>query len=88
MRKSFASQIEEAFGDRQYVVDETFAQGDRVIVRLLISGTHAGTFAGHAPTGRVVRITQFREFRLADGEVADHRGWFDTGTLIPQLQAQ
>ncbi|WP_237763032.1 ester cyclase [Paenibacillus sp. A3] len=34
-----------------------------------------------------MKITQFREFRVVDDRIAEHRGWFDTGTLLPQLQA-
>ncbi|MBB6672194.1 ester cyclase [Cohnella nanjingensis] len=84
----FAPQIGEAFSDRQFAVDEIFAQGDKVIARILITGTHTGMFAGHAPTGQSAKITQFREFRLADGRIAEQRAWVDTGTLLPQIQAR
>lgn len=83
----FAAQIGEAFADRRYTVEEVLAQGDLVIARIAISGTHAGTFAGQPATGRAVRLTQFREFRMDGGEVAEHWGWFDTGTLLPQIQS-
>ncbi|MEC0207882.1 ester cyclase [Paenibacillus ehimensis] len=83
----FAEQLSEAFTDRHYAVDEILAQGGKVTARIVITGTHQGTFAGKAPTGRSVKITQFREFRIIDGQIAEHRGWFDTGTLLPQLQA-
>lgn len=83
----FAEQLGEAFTDRHYVVDEILAQGDKVTARIMITATHQGAFADKAATGRSVKITQFREFRVVDGQIAEHRGWFDTGTLLPQLQA-
>lgn len=84
----FAEQMREAFTDRHYEVDEILAQGEKVVARIIITAAHTGTFAGIAPTGKPVKITQFREFRVADGIVADHSGWFDTGMLLPQLQAR
>lgn len=83
----FANQIGEAFTDRHYVLDDILAQGDKVVARILITGTHTGTFAGNPPTGKSVRVTQFREFRVVDGTIVEQHGWFDSGTLLPQLKA-
>ncbi len=84
----FSGQIEEAFPDRQYAVDEIMAQGEKVVARLVMTATHQGTFAGIAPTGRAVKTTQFREYRVTDGQVAEQFVWFDTGLLMMQLQAK
>ncbi len=83
----FAPQIAAAFTDRRYTVDEILVQGEKVIARIIMTAVHSGEFAGNAPTGKVVRATQFREFRVMDGTIAEHRGWFDTATLLPQIQA-
>ncbi|UUZ91073.1 ester cyclase [Paenibacillus sp. P25] len=82
----FAGQIGEAFPDRQYAVEETFAQGEKVVIRIIMTATHQGMFVGNPPTGRTVKATQFREFRVVDGKIAEHRGWFDTGPLLPQIK--
>ncbi|CAG7653982.1 ester cyclase [Paenibacillus allorhizosphaerae] len=82
----FAEKMREAFTDRHYVIDEMLAQGEKVVARILITGTHKGTFAEIAPTVKTVKIAHFREFRVVDGRIVEHRGWFDTGTLLPQLQ--
>ena len=84
----FAPQIAEAFADRRYAVDEILAQGDKVVARIFMTAVHIGNFAGNAPTGKTVTVTQFREFRVAGGKIAEHRGWFDTATLLPQIQTQ
>jgi predicted ester cyclase len=84
----FAGQMVEAFTDRRYIIDEILIQGEKVVARILMEGTHKGFFAGNEPTGKTVRATQFREFRVVDGKIAEQRGWFDTGTLLPQLQSK
>ncbi|MFD0681239.1 MULTISPECIES: ester cyclase [unclassified Paenibacillus] len=81
----FAQQIVEAFADRNYTVEEILVQGEKVIARIFMAGTHIGNFAGLAATGKIVKATQFREFRVVDGKIAEHRGWFDTATLLPQI---
>ncbi|NOU84646.1 ester cyclase [Paenibacillus sp. LMG 31460] len=83
----FSKQIGEAFPDKLYAVEEVIAQGEKVIARIFMTGTHKGTFAGNSPTGNSVKATQFREFRVVDGQIVEHRGWFDTATLLPQIKA-
>lgn len=84
----FLPQFMEAFTDRHYTVDEILAQGEKVIARIIMTAVHSGHFAGNAPTGKTVKATQFREFRVMDGKIMEHHGWFDTGTLLPQIKAQ
>ncbi|MEC0254212.1 ester cyclase [Paenibacillus lautus] len=84
----FAEQMAQAFENQHYILAETLAQGEKVIARIVITGTHNGNFAGNPPTDKSVQITQFREFHIVDGKIADQSGWFDTGTLLPQIQAK
>lgn len=84
----FAPQIVEAFTDRRYTVDEILVQGEKVIARIFMTAVHSGPFAGNAHTGKTVKATQFRDFRVINGKIVEHHGWFDTGTLLPQIQAQ
>ncbi|WP_409345366.1 ester cyclase [Paenibacillus sp. MBLB4367] len=83
----FIPQFVEAFSDRRYTVDEILVQEAKVIAKIFMTAVHSGHFAGSAPTGKTVKATQFREFRFIDGKIAEHRGWFDTATLLPQIQA-
>ncbi|WP_199615091.1 ester cyclase [Paenibacillus alkalitolerans] len=84
----FATQIAQAFTDRHYTLDEILVQGEKVIARIFMTGTHTGNFAGNAATNKAVKVTQFREFRVVEGKITEHRGWFDTATLLPQIQAK
>jgi predicted ester cyclase len=82
----FAQQIAQAFTNRQYEVDEVFVQGEKANARVIITAEHTGAFAGYAPTKKSVKITQYRHFQVVDGQIVKHQGWFDTGTLLPQIQ--
>lgn len=58
-------------------IEDTVAEGDRVAVRVTWRGTHTGTFAGMAPTGRTFRTTGIGLFRIQDGRVSE-RCWNST----------
>ncbi|WP_375540976.1 ester cyclase [Paenibacillus tyrfis] len=85
--KQFAGKILEAFPDKRYTVEEMIAQGEKVLVRMTVKGTHTGTFFGTAPTGNSIDVTLYRQYRVVDGKIAEHRGWIDMVTMWRQLQA-
>ncbi|XOK65001.1 ester cyclase [Paenibacillus elgii] len=85
--KRFARKILEAFPDKRYTVEEIIAQGEKVLVRMTVKGTHTGTFFGTAPTGNSIDVTLYRQYRVVDGKIAEHRGWIDMVTMWRQLQA-
>jgi len=62
-----------AFPDGEMVVDSLIAEGDRVVARVTMSGTHRGEYAGMPGTGKAVRAEGIEIFRLADGKLAE--GW-------------
>ncbi|WP_145027686.1 ester cyclase [Paenibacillus sp. Y412MC10] len=85
--KQFAAKILEAFPDKQYTVEEIIAEDDKVLVRMTVRGTHQGVFFGTAPTGRKMNVTLYRQYRLRDGKITEHRGWIDMVTMWSQIQA-
>ncbi|MBJ9991714.1 MULTISPECIES: ester cyclase [Paenibacillus] len=85
--KQFAAKILEAFPDKQYTVEEIIAEDEKVLVRMTVRGTHQGVFFGTAPTGRIMNVTLYRQYRLRDGKIAEHRGWIDMVTMWSQIQA-
>jgi len=52
-------------------VDETIAEGDRVMVRWTFHGTHLGEFHSLPPTGKPVAYSGINIFRVADGKIAE-----------------
>ena len=67
------------FPDLNYVFADIIADGDLVVGRGLISGTHKGEFFGIPATGKKVHWTGTRTFRLKDGKVTE--GWFNLDML-------
>jgi predicted ester cyclase len=45
--------------DTRYEIDDIIAEGDRVAVRITVSGTHTGELRGIPPTGKRVSVDYF-----------------------------
>jgi steroid delta-isomerase-like uncharacterized protein len=73
------------FPDYQTVIDDLFAEGDKVAARITMSGTHTGSFMGIPPTGKHVSFTGMYIARIADGKIAEHWGEEDSVSLLQQL---
>jgi predicted ester cyclase len=61
----------EAFPDLRMEVHELVAESDLVAARLSLSGTHQGTWAGAAPTGRHVTMALMMLFRFENGKLVE-----------------
>ncbi len=74
-----------AFPDIHYETEEIIAEGDKVVARTTMSGTHRGPFFGIAPTGRRVVQEQIHILRFKDGKAVEHRAVRDDLGLMRQL---
>ena len=83
------------FPDFHYQIEESTAEGDRVVCKVTMTGTHRGqptvreAFSGMlndvAPTGKAVRVLQFHSFRIRDGKIAEHAAVRDDMGMVLQL---
>ncbi|WP_217127581.1 ester cyclase [Streptomyces sp. AC558_RSS880] len=76
-----------AFPDIHVTVEETISEGDKVVVRSTVTGTHRGEYQGVPPTGKTVTYSEIFIFRFANGRVAEVRGVVDVLSLLRQLGA-
>ncbi|MFE0649383.1 ester cyclase [Streptomyces sp. NPDC059534] len=76
-----------AFPDVHVAVEETIAEGDKVVSRNTVTGTHQGEYQGLPPTGRPVSYQEIFILRFADGRIAEIRGVVDVLTQLRQLGA-
>ena len=77
----------EAFPDLHFEIEELVAEGDTVVSRWTLTGTHMGPFLGIAPTGRAFRVGGMSLDHLQDGLlVSGFDGWDNLG-LRQQLGA-
>jgi steroid delta-isomerase-like uncharacterized protein len=83
----FASVVA-AFPDAHITIDDIFAQGDQVVVRVVVSGTQEGAILGIPASGRFVQWDGIDVYRLSDGKISNiwaGDDWtailYDTGTF-------
>jgi steroid delta-isomerase-like uncharacterized protein len=74
-----------AFPDLQIHVDDLVAAGDKVALRLTLSGTHQGEFQGIPATGRTISYVSHEFYRVSDGVFAEEWICSDMATLFRQL---
>ena len=77
-----------AFPDLHFTIEDLFAEGDRVVFRATLRGTHQGVFPflqGIPPTGKQVMVSVLDVVRVEDGKFAEHWGGPDGLDLLQQL---
>ena len=82
--KQFASMILKAFPDHHITLEDIIAEGDKVVMRLTITGTHTGgNYMGIAPTGRQFKMNAIIISRLVNGKIVEQ---WENADLLGQLQ--
>ena len=79
------SHVRKSFPDVRWEVEDVVGEGNVLVARFVITGTHQGEFQGIAPTGRVVRISAMNLYRLKAGKVMREFAQFDHWSLMWQL---
>ena len=74
-----------AFPDFVATIDDQIADGDQVVTRWTLRGTHLGDYDGIAPTGRAVVLPVASIDRIADGRITDEWYFADHLNLLRQL---
>jgi ketosteroid isomerase-like protein len=83
-KKEVVIPLGKAFPDLKASVQDVIAEGDKVALRYLMSGTHKGEFMGIAPTDRRLALTSICILRLAEGKVAEM--WVENNSLVMMQQ--
>ena len=71
--KQFLTMIFKSFPDFHLTIEDTIAEGDKVWVRLTITATHIGEFAGLPPTSNKFTEPSVWIYRIIDGKIVE--GW-------------
>ena len=74
-----------AFPDMHLTVDHQIAEGDKVVSRLTVHGTHKGDFMHIPATGKPLTITGIDIVRIKDGKAVERWGNFDELGMMLQL---
>ena len=73
-----------AFPDMCETCEDLIAEGDKVVGRFTMRGTHSGEFMGVPPTGRRVTMSGIDIVRVAGGKIAEF--WY--GEHLLELMQQ
>jgi steroid delta-isomerase-like uncharacterized protein len=85
--KEVFARLSQAFPDLHITIEDMIAEGDKLVVRNSITGTHQGDYMGRPPTGNSIRYDEVFIVRSADGRIAETWGIVDVLSQMKQLGA-
>jgi serine phosphatase RsbU (regulator of sigma subunit) len=87
--KRFTEEYRSAFPNWRISIDEQIAEGDKVVNRVTLRGTHQRQFRDMAPTGKEVEVKAVTIFRFSEeGKVVETWDYFDQLRLVRQSIVQ
>jgi steroid delta-isomerase-like uncharacterized protein len=66
-------------------IEDLIAEGDKVVARVTLTGTHTGDFYGIPATGKRINLSAMYMVRIEDGKIVEHWGEEDGVTVLRQL---
>jgi steroid delta-isomerase-like uncharacterized protein len=83
--KPFVRNLCGTLPDLQISIQDIMAEEDKVIVRVLLEGTHLGLGLGVQPSGRRVRVEGIIVFRVSKGQFVEGWNSWDQLGLLRQI---
>ena len=83
--KQFATSIKNAIPDIQFNIGDQIAEGDKVVTRYTVGGTHQGELFGISATGKQVKWTATATMTVANGKIQEAWINWDQWGLMQQL---
>ena len=74
-----------AFPDLHLTVEDLIGEEDKVVARIVVTGTHLGEYMGMEPTGKSIAYDEIFIFRFVAGRVAQTWGVVDIFSQMKQL---
>jgi predicted ester cyclase len=74
-----------AFPDIHITIEDLIADGDKVVEKDTVTGTHLGELNGLPPTGKPVAYTEIFIMRFVNGRIAEIWGVVDVFSQMKQL---
>jgi steroid delta-isomerase-like uncharacterized protein len=84
----YIKHVQSAFPDFHNSIEELIAENDRVVARLIYTGTHRGEIFGIAPTGRRIRYAGVGIFHLHNSRIDEAWVLGDLAGLLLQLRPE
>jgi len=83
--KQYMSALCDAIPDSHITIEDMVVEGDKVAVRLTVTGTNKGEFGGIPPTSKKVTVWEIQIDRVAGGKFVEGWSRYDTFGLMQQL---
>jgi steroid delta-isomerase-like uncharacterized protein len=83
--KEVFGRLHRAFPDLRVNVEDVIAEGDKIVSRNSVTGTHQGEYMGIPPTGKSVTYNEIFIARFANGRIAETWGVVDVLSQMRQL---
>lgn len=83
----FMQHFTSAFPDAHISIEACVAEGETVVSRWVLTGTHKNEFQGVPASGRAVRFNGIEFNRVVGGRIAEHWSQFDLASLLQQIGA-
>ena len=83
--KEVFARLLRAFPDLHITVEDLIVEGDKVVSRNTVTGTHKGEYMGVPPTGRSITYNEIYIVRFAGGRLAETWGVVDVFSQMKQL---
>lgn len=85
--KQFVQLYRNAFPDIHFKIEDEIADGDTVVIRWTVTGTHNGDLPGLPRTGKAISVTGITIARLSDGKFVEAWNNWDALGMMQQLGA-
>jgi hypothetical protein len=79
------ARLHRAFPDLHVTVEDLIEEGDKVVGRNTLTGTHQGEYMGLPATGKSVTYSEIIIFRFVNGRIAETWGVVDVFSQMRQL---
>ena len=83
--KAFYANYLTGFSNIQFIQNDVFGQGDKLVKHWTFKGKHTGPFFGIPATGKTVNLEGTTLIRMKDGKIAEEQDFFDNLEFSQQL---
>jgi steroid delta-isomerase-like uncharacterized protein len=85
LAKEVFARLLRAYPDLHITIEDVIEEGDKVVFRNTVTGTHQGEYMGVPPTGKSVIYNEIFIARFAGGRIAETWGVVDVLSQMRQL---
>jgi predicted ester cyclase len=83
--KQFIYLLWKAFPDIRIIFEDIIIEGNKVVCRYYLTGTHAGTFEDLQSTGKKFKVNGMTEFSFSNAKIVERWNLVDVVSLKEQL---